>query len=140
MGIVIIQMIPNSNCLLEQIVFKLQKPTFWELPHIAFFMFHILLPTKKKNEAALYTSWMCLSFRDCLYLCLLNSATSVVAGFAIFSILGFMTYETGIDIAEVAESGKCQLVYSSNLLYVQNLKKKKREKLNLIFKFNSSCL
>ncbi|XP_019728829.1 sodium- and chloride-dependent GABA transporter 2-like isoform X2 [Hippocampus comes] len=33
------------------------------------------------------------------------NATSVVAGFAIFSILGFMTYETGIDIAEVAESG-----------------------------------
>lgn len=47
-----------------------------------------------------------LPFRDCFYLCLLNSATSVVAGFAIFSILGFMTYEQGVDISEVAESGK----------------------------------
>lgn len=46
------------------------------------------------------------SFRDCFYLCLLNSATSIVAGFAIFSVLGFMTYEQGVDISEVAESGK----------------------------------
>ncbi|XP_023117909.2 sodium- and chloride-dependent betaine transporter-like [Amphiprion ocellaris] len=44
-------------------------------------------------------------YRDCFYLCLLNSATSVVAGFAIFSILGYMTYEQGVDISEVAESG-----------------------------------
>uniref|UniRef100_H3CH97 Transporter n=1 Tax=Tetraodon nigroviridis TaxID=99883 RepID=H3CH97_TETNG len=44
-------------------------------------------------------------YRDCFYLCLLNSATSVVAGFAIFSVLGFMTYEQGVDISEVAESG-----------------------------------
>lgn len=44
-------------------------------------------------------------YKDCFYLCLLNSGTSVVAGFAIFSVLGFMTYETGLDIAEVAESG-----------------------------------
>lgn len=47
-----------------------------------------------------------LPFRDCFYLCLLNSATSFVAGFAIFSVLGFMTYEQGVDISEVAESGK----------------------------------
>ncbi|XP_035521809.1 sodium- and chloride-dependent GABA transporter 2-like [Morone saxatilis] len=45
-------------------------------------------------------------YRDCFYLCLLNSATSIVAGFAIFSVLGFMTYEQGVDISEVAESGK----------------------------------
>lgn len=47
----------------------------------------------------------CISSRDCFYLCLLNSATSIVAGFAIFSVLGFMTYEQGVDISEVAESG-----------------------------------
>ncbi|XP_074527607.1 sodium- and chloride-dependent betaine transporter-like [Halichoeres trimaculatus] len=44
-------------------------------------------------------------YKDCFYLCLLNSATSVVAGFAIFSVLGFMTYEQGVDISEVAQSG-----------------------------------
>lgn len=43
--------------------------------------------------------------RDCLWLCLLNSGTSVVAGFAVFSVLGFMAQEQGIPIAQVAESG-----------------------------------
>ncbi|KAF6719657.1 Sodium- and chloride-dependent GABA transporter 2 [Oryzias melastigma] len=44
-------------------------------------------------------------YRDCLALCLLNSGTSFVAGFAIFSILGFMSYEQNVHISEVAESG-----------------------------------
>ncbi|KAM6932895.1 sodium- and chloride-dependent GABA transporter 2-like [Xenentodon cancila] len=44
-------------------------------------------------------------YRDCLYLCLLNSGTSFVAGFAVFSVLGFMAHEQGVPIAEVAESG-----------------------------------
>uniref|UniRef100_A0A3Q3VNC8 Transporter n=1 Tax=Mola mola TaxID=94237 RepID=A0A3Q3VNC8_MOLML len=44
-------------------------------------------------------------YRDCLSLCFLNSGTSFVAGFAIFSILGFMAYEQNVPISEVAESG-----------------------------------
>ncbi|XP_051562709.1 sodium- and chloride-dependent GABA transporter 2-like isoform X2 [Myxocyprinus asiaticus] len=44
-------------------------------------------------------------YKDCVYLCLLNSGTSFVAGFAIFSVLGFMAFEQGIDISMVAESG-----------------------------------
>uniref|UniRef100_A0A672Z6X2 Transporter n=1 Tax=Sphaeramia orbicularis TaxID=375764 RepID=A0A672Z6X2_9TELE len=44
-------------------------------------------------------------YRDCVYLCLLNSLTSFVAGFAIFSVLGFMAKEQGVDISLVAESG-----------------------------------
>ncbi|XP_020564128.1 sodium- and chloride-dependent GABA transporter 2 [Oryzias latipes] len=44
-------------------------------------------------------------YKDCLYLCLLNSGTSFVAGFAVFSVLGFMANEQGVPIAEVAESG-----------------------------------
>lgn len=39
-------------------------------------------------------------------LCFLNSATSFIAGFAIFSVLGFMSQERGVPIAEVAESGR----------------------------------
>lgn len=46
--------------------------------------------------------------RDCVALCFLNSGTSFVAGFAIFSILGFMAEEQGVPIAEVAESGECR--------------------------------
>uniref|UniRef100_A0AAQ4RAU6 Transporter n=1 Tax=Gasterosteus aculeatus aculeatus TaxID=481459 RepID=A0AAQ4RAU6_GASAC len=44
-------------------------------------------------------------YKDCVYLCLLNSGTSFVAGFAIFSALGFMAYEQNTDISKVAESG-----------------------------------
>uniref|UniRef100_A0A8C1JMF3 Transporter n=1 Tax=Cyprinus carpio TaxID=7962 RepID=A0A8C1JMF3_CYPCA len=44
-------------------------------------------------------------YRDSLWLCVLNSCTSLVAGFAVFSVLGFMAQEQGIPIAEVAESG-----------------------------------
>lgn len=39
-------------------------------------------------------------------LCLLNSGTSFLAGFAIFSVLGFMAEEQGVDIATVAQSGE----------------------------------
>ncbi|XP_061683674.1 sodium- and chloride-dependent GABA transporter 3-like [Syngnathoides biaculeatus] len=44
-------------------------------------------------------------YKDCLLLCLLNSCTSVVAGFAVFSVLGFMAHEQGVPISQVAESG-----------------------------------
>ncbi|KAL0983779.1 hypothetical protein UPYG_G00132700 [Umbra pygmaea] len=44
-------------------------------------------------------------YRDSFYLCLLNSGTSFVSGFAIFSILGYMAREQGVNISMVAESG-----------------------------------
>ncbi|KAM9853485.1 sodium- and chloride-dependent GABA transporter 2-like [Aulostomus maculatus] len=44
-------------------------------------------------------------YRDCLWLSLLNSGTSVVAGLAVFSVLGFMAREQDVPITEVAESG-----------------------------------
>ncbi|PIN92801.1 hypothetical protein AB205_0033150 [Aquarana catesbeiana] len=44
-------------------------------------------------------------YRDCIALCFLNSITSFVAGFAIFSVLGFMAREQGVPISQVAESG-----------------------------------
>ncbi|CDQ60908.1 unnamed protein product [Oncorhynchus mykiss] len=53
-----------------------------------------------------YNSYNNDCYKDCFYLCLLNSGTSIVSGFAIFSVLGFMTYEQGVSIEEVAESGK----------------------------------
>ncbi|XP_061072527.1 sodium- and chloride-dependent GABA transporter 2-like [Conger conger] len=44
-------------------------------------------------------------YRDSLVLCALNGSTSFIAGFAIFSILGFMSYEQNVPISQVAESG-----------------------------------
>ncbi|XP_051270227.1 sodium- and chloride-dependent GABA transporter 2 [Dicentrarchus labrax] len=44
-------------------------------------------------------------YRDSFYLCLLNSGTSFISGFAIFSVLGYMSQKQGVDIRSVAESG-----------------------------------
>ncbi|XP_061571610.1 sodium- and chloride-dependent GABA transporter 2-like [Cololabis saira] len=44
-------------------------------------------------------------YKDSFMLCLLNSFTSFLAGFAIFSVLGFMAEEQGVDISSVAQSG-----------------------------------
>ncbi|KAL3058693.1 hypothetical protein OYC64_010781 [Pagothenia borchgrevinki] len=44
-------------------------------------------------------------YRDSFYLCLLNSGTSFISGFAIFSVLGYMSQKQGVDIASVADSG-----------------------------------
>ncbi|TTF87019.1 Sodium- and chloride-dependent creatine transporter 1 [Bagarius yarrelli] len=44
-------------------------------------------------------------YRDTFVLALINSGTSFFAGFVVFSILGFMAAEQGVDISKVAESG-----------------------------------
>lgn len=36
---------------------------------------------------------------------MLNSLTSFFAGFAVFSVLGFMSFKLGVGISNVAESG-----------------------------------
>uniref|UniRef100_A0A671XL76 Transporter n=1 Tax=Sparus aurata TaxID=8175 RepID=A0A671XL76_SPAAU len=44
-------------------------------------------------------------YKDSFYLCLLNSGTSFISGFAIFSVLGYMSQKQGVDIDSVADSG-----------------------------------
>ncbi|ELT90205.1 hypothetical protein CAPTEDRAFT_195388 [Capitella teleta] len=44
-------------------------------------------------------------WKDCLVYTGVNCGTSFLSGFVIFSILGFMAYERGISVADVAESG-----------------------------------
>ncbi|XP_068191494.1 sodium- and chloride-dependent GABA transporter 3-like [Antennarius striatus] len=44
-------------------------------------------------------------YRDCFWLCLLNSGTSFVAGFVIFSVLGFMAQSQGVTVDTVVDSG-----------------------------------
>ncbi|XP_075888309.1 sodium- and chloride-dependent GABA transporter 2-like [Nelusetta ayraudi] len=44
-------------------------------------------------------------YKDSLWLCALNSCTSFVAGFAVFSVLGFMSNREGVSIDMVVESG-----------------------------------
>ncbi|CAN0136269.1 unnamed protein product [Lampetra planeri] len=44
-------------------------------------------------------------YRDSIVLTLINSATSLFSGFVVFSFLGFMAQEQGVDISSVAEAG-----------------------------------
>ena len=45
------------------------------------------------------------SFRDALVVSLANCLTSVFAGFVIFSYLGHLSFQTGLDMEDVADSG-----------------------------------
>lgn len=73
---------------------------------------NLMAHSMKETQALATAVFLIYIFRDCIMLCCLNSGTSFVAGFAIFSVLGFMAYEQGVPIAEVAESGKFQKQFS----------------------------
>lgn len=45
-------------------------------------------------------------YRDALLVSITNCCTSVFAGMVIFSILGFMAYEKGVGVQDVATGGK----------------------------------
>ena len=44
-------------------------------------------------------------YRDSIIISITNCATSVYAGFVIFSILGFMAHHLNVDVSEVADHG-----------------------------------
>jgi len=43
--------------------------------------------------------------KDCIFISVVNSSTSLYSGLAVFSVLGFMAKEHNVSIQEVAESG-----------------------------------
>ncbi|PAV76515.1 hypothetical protein WR25_02829 [Diploscapter pachys] len=43
--------------------------------------------------------------RDAIVMCFINGSTSILAGFAIFSVLGYLSVTSGKDIAEIAKPG-----------------------------------
>ncbi|XP_049891741.1 sodium- and chloride-dependent betaine transporter-like isoform X3 [Epinephelus moara] len=44
-------------------------------------------------------------YRDCLVLCCLNTGTSIFAGLAVFSVLGFMAHDMGVSLHDVVNAG-----------------------------------
>ncbi|KAL6479348.1 hypothetical protein MHYP_G00127810 [Metynnis hypsauchen] len=83
---------------------RLLDPQVWmEAAAQVFFSYSICVGVL--NVLGSYNTYNNNCYRDCFMLCLLNSCTSLVAGFAVFSVLGFMAQEHGRPIEEVAESG-----------------------------------
>ncbi|KAK2841396.1 hypothetical protein Q7C36_012975 [Tachysurus vachellii] len=83
---------------------RLQDPEVWiDAGTQIFFSYAICLGAM--TSLGSYNKYKYNCYRDCLLLGCLNSGTSFVSGFAIFSILGFMAQEQGVAIADVAESG-----------------------------------
>uniref|UniRef100_UPI00358FEFA2 sodium- and chloride-dependent creatine transporter 1-like n=1 Tax=Myxine glutinosa TaxID=7769 RepID=UPI00358FEFA2 len=52
-----------------------------------------------------YNAFNSNCYRNSIILAIINSATSVFAGFLVFSVLGFMAKEQGVAISDVAQSG-----------------------------------
>ena len=50
--------------------------------------------------------WFYYFFRDAILFAVANSLTSLLAGFVIFSVLGFMAFKQNVSVADVAESGQ----------------------------------
>lgn len=59
--------------------------------------------------------------RDGIFVSLANSATSIFAGFVVFSILGFMAHELGTDVSSVVSEGKVRNTALTFKLHPYNL-------------------
>ncbi|XP_039670492.1 sodium- and chloride-dependent GABA transporter 3-like [Perca fluviatilis] len=68
-----------------------------------FFSYSLTIGTL--NVLGSYNNYNNNCYKDCFWLCLLNSGTSFVAGFVVFSVLGFMAQKQGVSVDTVAESG-----------------------------------
>ena len=47
---------------------------------------------------------------DVMTVCILNSGTSILAGFTVFAILGHVALNQGQDVADVVTEGKIELI------------------------------
>ena len=63
-------------------------------------------------------SWHILVYRDVLILGVVDAATCLLAGFAIFSILGYLAYNQQKDVEEVIKEGNISFDNSLLGIYI----------------------
>ncbi|XP_038063797.1 sodium- and chloride-dependent glycine transporter 1-like [Patiria miniata] len=80
------------------------KPKVW-LDAVVQIFYSLSVGTGGLHTLASYNKFHNNSYRDTMIVTLLNSATSLLAGFAIFSILGYMAHVQGKEVSEVARQG-----------------------------------
>lgn len=83
---------------------KITSPTVWRDAGTQVF-FSIAVCQGVLTALGSYNKYNNNCYRDCLTLCCLNSATSIFAGFTVFSVLGFMAHEMGVSMDDVLSSG-----------------------------------
>lgn len=54
--------------------------------------------------------FLILCKRDSFIVVAINISTSIFAGFAVFSVLGFMAHQQGVNVADVVESGNTDAI------------------------------
>lgn len=90
------------------------QPYFPSFPYrslpavVPLFIFSVSFFSQHHSLSLSVSLCVCVFFlcRDAFLLALINSGTSFFAGFVVFSVLGFMAAEQGVDISKVADSGK----------------------------------
>ncbi|XP_014670558.1 PREDICTED: sodium- and chloride-dependent taurine transporter-like [Priapulus caudatus] len=83
---------------------RLKEPDVWiEAGTQVFYSYTIALGAL--TALGSYNKFNNNCYKDCIIVALINSGTSFVSGFVVFSVLGFMRHEQDVDVGAVAESG-----------------------------------
>ena len=83
---------------------KLKEGTVWLDAGTQIF-FSMSLGSGTMQTLGSYNTFKHNCLRDCLTFTVVNCMTSILGGFCIFSVLGYMAYERHVPVSEVTESG-----------------------------------
>lgn len=86
-----------------------QRPVLWVPGPISCGLSLVLLGlARSQRDGDVLTLSAFLSCRDTFIVTLGNAITSILAGFAIFSVLGYMSQELGVPVDKVAKAGQTE--------------------------------